>query len=399
MARSHMSGAEHNTTTDGIDDIISDGATIVTSPVNGSRYAWELTSASGGAAVASYARFGHVNTTAAEVYYKFDFQVDTTGAFWLCQFAFGTIKRGGIRFTGGTLQLATAISSGVGSTSVTVTTGVWHTCQASYDAASGFAEFYLDGVFVDSEDLGAAGLNCDNLYIGQFQPINSVMNVDNIIVNDGLGADQNTYPDINERVVLLHPNATMTEAATVGGAGAVYFRTSGGGAGSGTTSNWNTTEELAPDGDTSYVRKNANESNRDWYVIENIADVGFPAANDTVTAIGVGCYAGGNGTTDRFFRLLYETAAGGTGLVRTADINSNVNAYFMYGIGGIAGCSPLIGYPDALGSTLDAYQIGWEADDANARQIKGSTFWLEVSYIPEVVATGKRLLAILGVGK
>lgn len=395
MARAGQAGAELNTVTDGIEAIISAGATIVTSPVQGSRYAWKMTSASGGGAVSAYARFAHANSTGAEIFYKFDFYTDSSSSIWLCQFAFDSTKRGGIRFTGGTLQLATGISSGVGSASVSVTLNTWHTVLCSFDAATGNGEFYLDGVFVDNENLVAGGLNIDNIYLGQFQPVNSIIHFDNLIVNDTTGSSETGYPNANERLVYLRPNAVMTEAPTVGGAGAEYFRTSGGGDGSGTTANWAEVEEISPDDDTSYVRKNANESNRDWYPIEDIATVGYPAAGDTVNVIAVGGRIGGNGTTDRFFRYLYETAAAGVGIQRSGDLNANANAYFMYDVNDLTTRPPFISYLSGVkGSNLDGYQIGWEADDANARLIKGSTFWLEVSYIPSSV----RMLASTGVG-
>ena len=396
MARIGMMGGEHNDVTDGIEVVIGAGHTIVTSPVNGSRYAWKMLS---DGATSPYARFPHGNSSAGKVFYKFDFYpVSATG--YLCQFAYDSTKRGSIRFVSGALKLYTSGGSAIGAASAVPTDSAWNTIQCYYDSATGDGEFYLNGVFVDTQNLSAGGLNINNIYLGQFAPSAGTCYFDNVIVNDDNGADENTYPDVNERFVVLYPNATMTEPATTGGgAGSLYFQTSAGAATSGTSSNWNTVEETAPDGDTSYIRKNSNNEFRDWYVIENIADVGYPAAGDTVNVLAVGGYVGGNGTTNRYFRYIYETAGGGTGIQRTGNLDANVNAYFMYQQGTDLHYSPLVTYPSAeLGSDLDTYQIGWEADDANSRQIKGSAFWLEVSYIPEVVA-GPRLLASLGVGK
>lgn len=390
MARAGQSGAEHNTTAEAL---AGSGHSVVSSPVLGSRYAWSVTSVNPG--TSGYIQLYHTESAGQPVYYKFDFQyTGASSSCWLLQWAYGTSKRGGIRMTGGTLQLASAISTGVGDQSGSLNTSTWYTVQAKYTPSSGDAEFYLDGVLIGSGNVTTAGNNVNNTYLGHFQPVSGTLYFDNWFVNNNTGSDDTGYPSRWLRLVYSHPNATMTEPATTGGGGgSLYWQTSAGAAASGTSSNWTAVEEVPPD-DTDYVRKNSNNEFRDWYVIENISDIGYPSKWDKISSLAVGGRMGGNGTTSRVFYYKYETASGGTGIQTSSGFEANANAYFWYDVNDTINAPNWVTYPtNTVGADLDAYQIGAEAYQADSRQIRMAALWLEIAYLAQ-----PRLLAITGAG-
>jgi hypothetical protein len=394
MARLRNYGGERDSATDGVEAIISVGASIVTTPVKGSRRAWKIASVGGGSPVSAYARFRLAATPNTNAHYGLvHFQADVSNSTDnIVQFASGTSKRGSIRMgVNGGITLYTDGNSQIGAESGTLTLNQYYQLEWYYEPSTGSCTVRLDGTDIDTQVLNAGGLSIDNIYLGPFVGRTVTHHYDNLIINDTTGSVENSW--VGDQRLLNGLVVDMGDAVTDTDASPYLWQTSGGAVASGDLNNWNRVDEMPWDDGTTWSRANVAQHFFDIYALETRSTIGHVGVNDLITFVNVNGRMGGTGTTSRPFRYFFQYDSTGTGATYSGDLEANANAWFTGDVNDTLGALLHPIYPEKFGSALDSMEIGVYKNDGTSRTVNLSALWLEFTYRP-----APRLLAATGAG-
>lgn len=397
MARLHTTGFELNTLTANIEFLsASANCTISTTTVRSGTYSGKVTSTAS-------TRHGFVHQFAAAA---------AAGPYYFRTYFYLEVMPGGTTtiaslmnsasLSGGGIVNATMSSAGVmtlqyanGAGSVvdaptqsspTVTTGQWYMLDLMFDNSGGagaaVVRARLDGVEFGSgtgltmfANVMAFRVTTNGLAQSQSAMI---VYFDDVAVNDNTGSVQNSYPGAG-KVVHMLPNAAGDNNT---------WEKSGGAAGD--TNNYQDVDEVTPDDATSYLKRITTTIKVDDFNLPTSASVGI-GASDTITLVAVGARGGAISTTagvQREVLLRIKSQASGT-VLKSSNVDYSANGWVTH-----SDPTPknykLHSYtdPQAGGawtpSLIDSMQIGIETANSSTTEVRYSTIWALVEYVPAV---------------
>ena len=283
----------------------------------------------------------------------------------------------------GVLQVANSSNTYVGSASSTLSLDTWYRVELSYaDAAGDVADAYLDGVqFCTAaavEDMAGGGL----FRLGAGVDGTAILcdlYFDDIAVNDSTGSAQTSFPGAGS-IVHMYPDAAGDNNG---------WLKQGGGAASST--NYQDCDEVTPDDAGTYLKRTGTGTFTDDYNCQTSASAGI-GAGDTITLVQVGQRAGATSATStgRSDTLRVKSQASGT-VVSSGTVDISVNGWLTHN-DGTPKVYQLTSYvdPQAGGSwtpaLLDAMQVGFVNAVSSANEIRVSTIWALVEYVPASAA-------------
>ena len=378
QGRLWSSGFENNTLTAEVEVGSSGGAgteAIVTSPVHSGTYALQTTSVASGA---SWARYQFVETNANGPYYfrayirAADYP-DTTEDVVVLESTGGT-SRVGVRMTNaGKLQLfdLDGTVAQIGSNSSALSLNTWYRLELKYDATAGLSavavEARLDGTTFASSSAVTNGASIGAIVWGVVTAaLNYNLYWDDIAINTAGWAGEGN-------IVHLRPNAAGDNAQWTIGAG--------------TGSNFEQVDEVTPDDATTYLSEiTATGLVTDDYNLS--AATGAVPSGSTISVAQVGIRGGGTGTTARTYVARVKASSGGTVEESTSiswafngwqtnQVVANAHNYVftLYDLPGAPTSDWTI-------SDLDSAQIGVRHDALSVNEVRLSTIWLLVDYVP-----------------
>jgi hypothetical protein len=269
----------------------------------------------------------------------------------------------------------------IGSDTAALNTGEWYRVEISTSSVSGVqtVEAFLDGVSIGSKSISLASPEVvDVIRIGAVTSTTCDLYFDDIAVNDDSGSYQNSLPG-SGKIVHLLPNAA--------GDNNVWLK-SGGGAG--TSTNYQDVDEITPDEDTSYLRRTSTGTVVDDYNVESSSSQGI-STGDTINLVAVGIRARTTSNTanaDREVTLRIKGQASGT-VQSQADIDISNTGYVTnrdlqprnYQLHAYINPQDSAAWEP---SDLDQMQIGVQADTSSTTELRVSTLWALVEYVPNV---------------
>lgn len=272
----------------------------------------------------------------------------------------------------------------VGSNSSALALNTWYCIEVRYvDSAGATAELScrIDGAAAFASSTTETGINGGGqVRIGAAVTQTCDLYFDDIAINDSTGSYQNSWPGEGS-IVHLQPNAAGDNNG---------WLKSGGGAGSST--NYQDVDEVTPDGATTYLKRTAAGSVIDDYNVVSSASAGI-GSSDTISLVSVGQRAGAISTTatNRSNKLRIKSASGGT-TTSTSAIDISVPNWLTH-VDGSPKIYQLNSYIDPTTgvawtptgtNSLDNMQIGFENGTSSATEIRVSTVWALVEYVPYV---------------
>lgn len=402
MARVFNSGAELNTATAGIEfDTTTGGGSIapITADAVGSRYQWQTTDS-----IYTNTAFLDAETT-NDYYSSLHFMIDTWGNTINATVFFEYTTAAGqrnlqLRLTNARVLQLLSYNDTVLVTGPTLAVGQVYHIETHFAYGAGGSTGYLR---VDNVDYGSGQVSNGALHTKIANVIwgsiggsttTTLLNFDNIIINDSTGANENTW--VGDQRLLFSRASVQGHDANTDGTPATYHQKQGGGAASGDNLNYQEVDEVTPDDATSYFRKNTNNAFRDWLVPESLATMGSISSTDDIKCLSVGGRIGANGASARQFKYCITPDGTWASATFSSFLNANANAWFMYDVNDHPSRPLFITYPAIKASAIADYEFGVEsADDTTASNTRYTTVWLEISY---AAPTGTSLLSCLGAG-
>lgn len=265
----------------------------------------------------------------------------------------------------------------------------WYRCEIFLDTTTGTSwsgEFRLDGTTICTfSGVNGGAFPCTIAQLIAFPyPTNTSdtgidQYYDDVAANDANGTAQNSWPG-EGKIVHLYPNAAGDNNA---------WNKSGGGAGD--TNNFQNVDEITPDDVTTYVKRTTSGTPIDDYNCDSSASAGI-GVNDTIKVIQVGARVGANsGTaTSRDAKLRIKGQSGGTVQVGTTVFWNSIN-WITHSLGAPASYT-LTSYTNPQGSvawtpaSIDTMQIGMQANTASINEIRVTSLWALVDYVPATSA-------------
>lgn len=274
-----------------------------------------------------------------------------------------------------------------GTESGVLSLNTWYRIEVDYNGASADATtVYLDGVDVTGSIQGGDGTfnTAGCCRFGAFTDVEAGstscdLYIDDIAINDTAGSDQNGLPGAGSIVHLL-PNAAGDLNT---------WQTSAGGAGSST--NFQAVDEATPPDDaTTYLKRIATTIKNDDYNVDSSASAGI-GSGDAVTLVEVGIRGGAisaTASTDRDVLLRIKGQASGT-VVKSANSTNrlNINGWTTHSAAKPQ-TSKLVRYTNPQGNVawtpaaLDTMQIGVENQTSVTTEVRVSSLWALVEYVP-----------------
>jgi hypothetical protein len=201
---------------------------------------------------------------------------------------------------------------------------------------------------------------------------------DDWAINDSTGSFQNSYPG---------PGHVAHFKPTGSGDGNTWQKSNGD---AGDANNYNQVFELTPDDATTYLKRIATTIKVDDYNVTDPSTAGIDSANININAIQVGIRGGAisaTASTARDVLLRIKKAASGTvSKSGTSQNRLNINGWTTH-----TTVAPklykLTLYNDPDGSpwtygTLISMQIGCENQTSSTTEVRMSTIWAAVDYVP-----------------
>lgn len=280
-----------------------------------------------------------------------------------------------------TLQMHNGTTT-FGSASSALSVGVWYRVELDYnDAVAGNTTgLYVDGVLVSSAsgpDLAGGGI----VRVGPAATCTTDLYFDDIAVNDSTGTAQAGLPG-SGKVVHLWPDSAGDNNAWAVGAGGT----------AGTSNNFTRVNEIPPD-ITSYNTRTSGQPIDDFNVGSS-AGAGLDPA-DAVTLVAVGQRAGATANTAAAARqdiLRIKGQASGTVVTATAIPVHAATGAFVTHQAGAAASFPKTYRLTAYGNPqtgaawtaagLDSMQIGVQPNSSSTTEVRVSSLWALVEYIP-----------------
>ena len=350
---------------------------IVTSPVRSGTYALQ-TNSTNPASWVRY-RFAEANSN-GPFYFRFylraaDYPDATQNIIELE--ATGGTSRAGIRMTtSGTLQLMDldGTVTQIGSDSSVLNLNTWYRVEMLYDASAGLSAVTLTGR-LDGAEFATSGTVVNGSSIGR-------------VSFGGVTGSAGTYDYFWDDLAI--------NTATWAGAGSIIHLkpnaagdNSGWTLGAGTGANFEQVDEVTPDDATTYLAEtSASGTVTDDYNSENAT--ALIGSGSSVSVVQVGLRGGGTGTTARTYVARIKATSGGT-VEESSSIDWSFSGFrtngeysvttvhnYQFTLYDLPGAST----SDWTAADLDSAQIGVRHDALSVNEVRLSTIWLLVDYVP-----------------
>lgn len=260
----------------------------------------------------------------------------------------------------------------------------WYRFEISLDtttSTSWSGEFRIDGVTVatfsgaNGGNFVCAGIQLFSEPFPSTGPANNVdQYYDDLAANDANGSFQNTWPGEGS-IIHLKPDASGDNNA--------WLKGSNGAAGD--ANNFQNVDELNPDDATTYLKRTSGTPIDDYNCEPSGLDAG-----DTIKVVQVGARIAANSNTQtaRDAKLRIKGQAGGTVQVGST-VFWNTTVWFTHYVV-VPATYSLTSYTNPQGgagaawtsATLDTMQIGMQPNTSSANEIRVSTLWALVDYVP-----------------
>lgn len=272
-----------------------------------------------------------------------------------------------LQFFGGTTQL--------GSNSSTLNTGQWYRVEIEWVTGSSKTQrARLDGSEFASGTYTSSGFN-GVVRIGVQNATTADLYFDDIGVNDDTGTDQNSWLG-DGKIVCIRPDGAGDNN---------NWLKSGGGAGD--ANNYTEVDEITPDNATTYLKTTTNNVIDD-YNCQNTSDVGI-ASGSTITLIHVGVRYYSALATSSSVKARIKPSSGGsvtTGADLVATANNTWYSFTSSTTNSGYGRYSLTVYGWSV-SDVDSMQIGIQSNVTFSDEIRVSTVWAMVEYVPAGATT------------
>ncbi len=285
----------------------------------------------------------------------------------------------------------------VGSDSSAIALNTWARVEVRYkdNGATTVIEGKLDGSTWATTSVGTGLGGGGHIRIGCITSATCDLFFDDIAINDTTGSYQTSYPGAGS-IVHMQPDGAgdntqwQDDASTTGGTAVV-----------------GNINEVTPDDATNYNKRTLTGTKIDDWTCESSSSAGI-GSSDTVTLVSVGQRAGATSTTatNRSNILRIKSAAGGS-VSESGTIDISVNGWLTHNDG-----SPkvyqLTSYTDpTTGSawtptgtnSLDNMQIGYKNGTSSTTEIRVSTIWALVEYVPSAASGPTNLKSVNGLAK
>jgi len=253
-------------------------------------------------------------------------------------------------------------------------TGTWHRIEIDYNDSTDVCTAYVNGTQVATLS-SADTFGGDRFLVGSFDAVTTDLYFDDLAINDSTGTAQNGLPGAGS-IVHMQPDAAgdntqwQSSASTTTGTATV-----------------SAINEVTPDDVTTYNRRTTTTTKIDDWNLESSSSAGI-GASDTITLVEHGGRYGSTSTTATartVVKRIKGQAAGTT--TSSASTAINVNGWTTHKAA-VPRISNLIAYVNPqtstawTPSTLDTMQIGVQADVSSTNEIRYSTLWALVEYVP-----------------
>jgi hypothetical protein len=227
-----------------------------------------------------------------------------------------------------------------------------------------------------------AGANHRFIEVGVMGSVTCEMYADDYATNDHTGTSQNSWPG-SGKIVHLNPDLAGDTLQWQSSASATQG-----------TATLAAIQEVTPDDATSYNKRTTNAPTTtpvdDWNVGSS-SGAGI-AASDAISLVAIGFRGGAISTTasGRSIKTRAKSAASGT-VSSSATIPVNVNGWCTWHAAAATQFYQHYIYTDPTTAvawtptgtnSLDNMQIGYQADVSSANEIRVSTVWALVEYVP-----------------
>lgn len=256
-------------------------------------------------------------------------------------------------------------------------------------AGSAAMELVIDGVSVGTFASGTVG-NFDAVYWGTPAGAGTYdLYLSEFAINDSSGSNETAWPSgknaaqaTGRRYAYAFPSA--------GGDNNAWLKQGGG---AGDSSNYQSVDEVTPDDATTYLKRTSTGTKLDDYNLPSAASLGI-GASDTVRLVQVGARVGSTSTTatGRDYATRIKSQPSGTVVTGTTSA-CNVNGWTTHSAAAPKNYQ-LTSYvdPQAGGAwtttLLDAMQIGITTVTSSTNEIRVSTVWALVEYVPNLDKSG-----------
>lgn len=280
----------------------------------------------------------------------------------------------------GKLQYYDGSGAQLGSDTSALSLNTWYNIQIKSLEFGGFTgeEGRFNGSSIGSNSTNFSG---DFVRVGVQSAVTCDIYFDDLIINDTGGSVENSWPSIYEKVIHGHPNAAGDSNT---------WEKSGGGAGSST--NYQDVDEITPDNGTTYLVRDTGASNtpKDLYNIESSATIGL-VTGDTIVCIAVGARGGSTSATSAAGRNVNVGIKAGGTEAWSGSIDWSINGYTTHAdpVPRVYKYVAYVDPSDAAAWTLskiDSLQIGVRANSAATTDVRVSTVWVAIGYIPSTSA-------------
>lgn len=390
MARLWHCGFELQSVTAGVEyeAVIGSGATIDTTTFRSGLSSFRC----GTTAVARGLRHTFQADTVNTTYHRFYMNIATLPAaqtsVWRYMDASNSAGYSVRLSTGGVLQMVcdTLGATVIGSSSA-LSTGQWYRIEVKivdHATTSAQMEMKLDGTTVATVT-GLTGLNGGGrVQIGSSAATTCDLYFDDLAINDTsnvpAGNSQTGYPGAGSithmQVDGPGDNGEWEDQASVLQGSTLYTNV----------------DEVIPDDATTYNKRILNAPATtpidDWTTkSSSAAGIG---SSDTVTLVSIGNRSGSTSTTatGRSIKLRVKSASGGT-TTSSATIPVNVNGWrthsaspFQYKLTSYTDPTTAAAWTPTGTNSLDNMQIGYQADVSSINEIRVSTIWALIEYVP-----------------
>ncbi len=287
----------------------------------------------------------------------------------------------------------------IGSDSAVLSTSTWYRIEVRYqDSAGATAQLSarIDGGSDFASATGLTGLaGGGQIRCGAVTSTTCDLYFDDLAINDTTGSYQTSYPGAGS-IVHMQPDGAgdntqwQDDASTTGGTAVV-----------------GNINEVTPDDATNYNKRTLTGTKIDDWTCESSSSAGI-GSSDTITLVSVGQRAGATNATatNRSDILRIKSASGGT-VSESGTIDISVNGWLTHNDG-----SPkvyqLTSYTDpTTGSawtptgtnSLDNMQIGYKSGTSSTTEIRVTTIWALVEYVPSAATGPANLKAVNGLAK
>lgn len=267
----------------------------------------------------------------------------------------------------GTLTARTAPAGTISTRgTTTISTGQWYCMQIHVTAT--LHEVRLNGTIVGTNQTGTTLWEGRDLRVGIQAAASADIYADDVMVNDTSGEWQST----TSRIVHVLPDSAGDNAGWTLGAG--------------TGANWALVAEVTPNDLTSYAKRSSGTPTDD-HSAQSASSAGI-GASDTISCVAVGWRQGANSTTatGRTGVLRIKSQPAGT-VAESASLTMNVNGFVTHTTTGaktyqlVRTTRPQDGAAWTV-ADIGALQAGYRANASSTNEIRVSTVWVSVEYVP-----------------